>query len=63
MSEPIVAAGGKGLNVAQVLRTLGGQVLCAGFFGGRRRLVADLAAAEELAGELDLNRRRDPPHA
>ena len=52
VSEPIVAAGGKGLNVARVLRTLGGQVLCAGFLGGHSgRLVADLAAAEGLAGD------------
>ncbi len=52
VSEPIVAAGGKGLNVARVLRTLGGEVLCAGFLGGHSgRLVADLAAAEGLVGE------------
>lgn len=29
-----VAAGGKGLNVARAVQTLGGQTLCAGFLGG-----------------------------
>lgn len=44
-----VAAGGKGLNVARVIRTLGGEVLCMGFAGGHAgHLLADLAQNEEL---------------
>lgn len=40
----IVAAGGKGLNVARAVRTLGGEPLCIGFAGGHSgRLLADLA--------------------
>lgn len=45
----IVAAGGKGLNVARTVRTLGGQPLCMGFAGGHSgRLLADLAQNEGL---------------
>src|SRR5512143_1295650 len=44
-----VAAGGKGLNVARVIRTLGGESLCMGFAGGHAgRLLADLARREGL---------------
>jgi 1-phosphofructokinase family hexose kinase len=40
----VVAAGGKGLNVARAIRTLGGESLCMGFAGGHAgRLLADLA--------------------
>jgi 1-phosphofructokinase family hexose kinase len=40
----IVAAGGKGLNVARAIRTLGGEALCMGFAGGHAgHLLADLA--------------------
>jgi len=40
----IVAAGGKGLNVARAIRTLGGEPLCMGFAGGHTgRLLAELA--------------------
>jgi 1-phosphofructokinase family hexose kinase len=40
----IVAAGGKGLNVARAIRTLGGEPVCMGFAGGHHgRLLADLA--------------------
>jgi 1-phosphofructokinase family hexose kinase len=46
----IVAAGGKGLNVARTIRLLGGQTLCMGFAGGHSgRLLADLAQGEGLA--------------
>jgi 1-phosphofructokinase family hexose kinase len=46
----IVAAGGKGLNVARTIRLLGGQPLCMGFAGGHSgRLLADLAQGEGLA--------------
>jgi len=46
----IVAAGGKGLNVARTIRILGGQPLCMGFAGGHSgRLLADLAESEGLA--------------
>ncbi len=45
----IVAAGGKGLNVARAIRTLGGKPLCMGFTGGHTgRLLADLAQNEGL---------------
>jgi 1-phosphofructokinase family hexose kinase len=47
--QTIVAAGGKGLNVARVIRTLGGAPLCMGFLGGHAgRLVAELAEREGL---------------
>jgi 1-phosphofructokinase family hexose kinase len=45
----IVAAGGKGLNVARAIRTLGGEELCMGFAGGHTGdLLADLAQNEGL---------------
>jgi 1-phosphofructokinase family hexose kinase len=48
----IVAAGGKGLNVARAIRTLGGEPLCMGFAGGHSgRLLADLAQAEGLTAD------------
>jgi len=47
----IAAAGGKGLNVARAIHTLGGDPLCAGFLGGSTgRLVAQLASEEEMQG-------------
>jgi 1-phosphofructokinase family hexose kinase len=47
--QTIVAAGGKGLNVARTIRTLGGKPLCMGFAGGHSgRLLADLAQDEGL---------------
>jgi 1-phosphofructokinase family hexose kinase len=46
----IVAAGGKGLNVARAIRTLGGASLCMGFAGGHSgRLLTDLATSEGLS--------------
>lgn len=45
----IVAAGGKGLNVARTIHILGGVPLCMGFAGGHSgRLLADLAQDEKL---------------
>jgi 1-phosphofructokinase family hexose kinase len=45
----MIAAGGKGLNVARTIRTLGGEPLCMGFAGGHSgRLLADLAENEGL---------------
>lgn len=45
----IVAAGGKGLNVARAIHTLGGEALCMGFAGGHAgHLLADLAQNEGL---------------
>lgn len=42
--QVIVAAGGKGLNVARAIRTLGGEAFCMGFVGGHAgHLLADLA--------------------
>lgn len=47
--EVFVAAGGKGLNVARTIRTLGRQPLCMGFAGGHAgRWLADLAQEEGL---------------
>jgi 1-phosphofructokinase family hexose kinase len=44
-----IAAGGKGLNVARVVRRLGGAVLCAGLLGGLSgRRLAELAKREGL---------------
>jgi len=45
----ILAAGGKGLNVARAIRLLGGDPLCMGFLGGHSgHLLADLAQSEGL---------------
>jgi len=45
----LVAAGGKGLNVARTIRTLGGEYLCMGFAGGYNgRLLENLAQTEGL---------------
>jgi 1-phosphofructokinase family hexose kinase len=45
----IVAAGGKGLNVARTIQQLGGQPACMGFAGGHSgRLLEDLAHKEGL---------------
>lgn len=50
-SQSIVAAGGKGLNVARVAHQLGADVTCSGFLGGHSgRLVADLAEQAGLSG-------------
>lgn len=47
--ESIVAAGGKGLNVARTIRALGGEALNMGFLGGHSgHLLADLAQNEGL---------------
>jgi 1-phosphofructokinase family hexose kinase len=49
--DVIVAAGGKGLNVARAIRTLGGEPLCLGPLGGHQgRWLADLAQQEALPG-------------
>ncbi len=45
----LVAAGGKGLNVARAIRALGGDPLCMGLLGGHTgNLLADLASREGL---------------
>lgn len=45
----IVAAGGKGVNVARAIRVLGGDALCLGFIAGHvGALVASIASAEGL---------------
>jgi len=47
--QVIVAGGGKGLNVARAIHTLGGEPLCMGFLGGHSgRLLADLAQNEGI---------------
>jgi 1-phosphofructokinase family hexose kinase len=46
-TEVIVAAGGKGLNVARAIRTLGGEPVCMGFLAGHTgHWVAELAQRE-----------------
>ncbi|VAW41447.1 Ribokinase [hydrothermal vent metagenome] len=48
-AEVLVAAGGKGLNVARAVQTLGGVPLCMGLLGGHNgRFLADLAQKEAL---------------
>jgi 1-phosphofructokinase family hexose kinase len=50
-SKTLVVAGGKGLNAARAIRTLGGDPLCMGFLGGHSgNLFADLAQREGLRG-------------
>lgn len=52
-TRAIVAAGGKGLNVARAIRALrvGGDPVCLGFLGGHSgRLLAELAEREGLPG-------------
>ena len=50
VTRAIVAAGGKGLNVARAVQLLGGRPLVMGLLGGHSgRLLADLAAADGLA--------------
>jgi 1-phosphofructokinase family hexose kinase len=49
--QRLVAAGGKGVNVARTIRRLGGEALCAGFLGGPSgRLFQHLAREEGLPG-------------
>lgn len=46
----LVAAGGKGLNVARTIRTLGGEPLCMGLIGGHAgNLLEELAIREGLS--------------
>lgn len=46
----LAAAGGKGLNVARVIQSLGGEPFCVGLVGGHAgNLLADLARQEGLA--------------
>lgn len=48
-TELIVAAGGKGLNVARAVQILGGNPLCMGLLGGHNgRLLADLTQKEDM---------------
>jgi 1-phosphofructokinase family hexose kinase len=48
----MVAAGGKGLNVARTIRTLGGEPLCMGFVGGHTgHLLADLTQNGHLESD------------
>jgi 1-phosphofructokinase family hexose kinase len=47
----VTAAGGKGVNVARALHTLGGESVCAGFLGGQTgQRLAELIAQEGLLG-------------
>ena len=51
-TQVITAAGGKGLNVARVVKLLGGEVRCVAPIGGHiGRLFAQLARAEGLPGD------------
>ncbi|CAG1009090.1 1-phosphofructokinase [Anaerolineales bacterium] len=50
-NKVLAAAGGKGLNVARAIRTLGGDPLCMGFLGGHAgNLLSELAEQEGLHG-------------
>jgi 1-phosphofructokinase family hexose kinase len=50
-THSLIAAGGKGLNVARVVKQLGSEVLAMGLVGGHSgRWLAELAAAEGIAG-------------
>ena len=52
-SAAYTVAGGKGINVARVYQTLGGQALCTGFLGGAQgQIVARALAAEKLNGQF-----------
>ena len=47
--EVMIAAGGKGVNVARTIRRLGGETLCMGFAGGHNgHLLSDLTQNESL---------------
>lgn len=49
---PLIAAGGKGINVARTIKILGGDSLCAGFLGGYTgQQIKDLMQAEDLASD------------
>ena len=51
--ETMTVAGGKGINVARVYRTLGGDSLATGFLGGAQgRIVARELAREGIAGDF-----------
>src|SRR5512138_1143649 len=55
--QVLVAAGGKGLNVARSIRTLGGEALCMGFTGRHSgKLLAELAQQEGLNASWTVNR-------
>lgn len=52
-SSAFTVAGGKGINVARVYQTLGGQALCTGFLGGAQgQIVARALASEKLNGQF-----------
>ena len=51
--QTLTVAGGKGINVARVYRTLGGDALATGFLGGEQgRIVARELAREDIAGDF-----------
>lgn len=48
----LVTAGGKGINVARVIQTLGGQAVCLGLLGGHTgRFLAELVQQENLPSQ------------
>ncbi len=52
-SHSVIAAGGKGVNVARAVRILGGDALCMGFVAGHSgRHLLDLLAAESLPADF-----------
>jgi len=52
-SKTHTVAGGKGINVARVYQTLGGQAVCTGFLGGPQgQIVLRALAAERIAGQF-----------
>ena len=51
--QTLTVAGGKGINVARVYRTLGGDALATGFLGGEQgRIVARELAKEKIAADF-----------
>lgn len=52
-TQTYTVAGGKGINVARVYRTLGGRPLATGFLGGNQgRIVAEALQAEEILADM-----------
>lgn len=51
--QTFTVAGGKGINVARVYQTLGGQAMATGFLGGNNgRIVARALASEKIPGDF-----------
>jgi len=59
--QTTIMAGGKGLNIARGITTLGGKALTVGILGGRDgKLVAELTSQEQLAAQWFWSKRETP---